>query len=194
MAFWGAPLPTPDHARRGCRAGLAMLARLALLNERLAARGVASLEMGIGVNSGPAIVGTVGSEERVEYTLLGDAVNVASRLQELTKVYGRPLVMGETTSRAVAGAMATRRLDRARVRGRQEPLFVYEASSRPDAWAPVYEEGLSAYVDGRFEEACSLFERAARESPGDPAAPMMLERARRLSADPPEGWDGCWRW
>lgn len=127
MAFWGAPLPVPDHADRACAAGRAMLARLARLNERLAARGRGPLAMGVGINSGPAVVGTVGYEERLEYTLVGDTVNVASRIQDLTKQYGRPILIGEGTAARVSAATPHREVDRVQVRGRQELTVIHEA-------------------------------------------------------------------
>ena len=191
MAFWGAPFPAPDHAARACRTGFLMLDRLAELNRRLRKTSSDLLEMGIGINSGPAVVGTVGYAERLEYTLVGDAVNVASRLQELTKVYGRPLIVGELTQAACLDQLLFRRLDRVRVRGRHEPITVFEAIREADPWMAAYEEGLAAYLDGRFQQAVSGFSRVNELAPDDVPTKLLLARSRSLQETAPDSWDGC---
>jgi adenylate cyclase len=100
MAFWNAPLTDPEHARKACRAALAMQAAIGVLN-RGRADGTDPIRLGIGVNTGACVVGNVGSPQRFDYSVLGDVVNTASRLEETTKVYGVPIILGETTAAAV---------------------------------------------------------------------------------------------
>jgi adenylate cyclase len=123
MAVFGAPLAVPDHAERAVRAGLGMLADLARFNAERAAPPV--LRVGIGIATGRAIAGNVGSSQRLNYTVLGDTVNLAARLQELTKEYGVALIVTEATWSAVAGRFTGERLGRVSIRGRQAEATVY---------------------------------------------------------------------
>jgi len=128
MAFWGAPLDDPDHAPHAVEAALAMLAAMPEINARLRAtapdRDLPPVRIGIGVNSGTCVVGNMGSEKRFDYSVLGDAVNVASRLESLCKTYEVELVIGEATARALAGVELVE-LDRIAVRGKRETLAIY---------------------------------------------------------------------
>jgi adenylate cyclase len=130
MAFWGAPGEQPDHARRACQAALDMVERLGLLQVEWARRGLPRLEAGIGINTGAMVVGNMGSRARLAYTVIGDAVNVASRLEGLSKEYGVRVVVGEATREAAGAAFDYRLLDVVAVRGRSEPLGVYELRAR----------------------------------------------------------------
>lgn len=190
MAFWGAPLADPEHAVRACRAAASMLVRLDTFNRQRVASGMAPLAMGVGINSGAAVVGTVGYEERLEYTLVGDVVNLASRLQGMTKVYGRPIIIGEGTERELGDALPVRRIDRVRVRGRHEPTYVCEPLA-PGTAAPEYARAFKAYMDGHFAQAATEFTRLSEASTDVPAR-ILAEKARELAAGPPPvGWDGC---
>jgi len=137
MAFWGAPMDQPDHAHRACATALDMIDTLDGLQAAWARRGVPALDMGIGVNTGPMIVGNMGSRKRLAYTVLGDTVNVASRLEGLSKEFGARVVLGEATRAAAGGAFEYRFLDVVTVTGRNEPLAVYELVSRAGERAPV---------------------------------------------------------
>ncbi|TAL08691.1 MAG: adenylate/guanylate cyclase domain-containing protein [Nitrospirae bacterium] len=130
MAFWNAPMDQPDHARRACAAALDMIGTLRELHADWARRGVPQLELGIGINSGAMVVGNMGSRERLAYTVLGDTVNVASRLEGLSKEYGVRVVLGEATRAAAGDAFASRFLGVVTVKGRNEPLSVYELVGR----------------------------------------------------------------
>jgi adenylate cyclase len=134
MALFGAPLPQPDHAARACRAALAMMERLERLNADWAAAGATPLAMGIGIHTGPAVVGFVGDvERRLDYTAIGDTVNLASRLQDQTKELGAPIVVSDATARAAGADFSLRPLGEARVRGRVEAVGVHalEAARPP---------------------------------------------------------------
>lgn len=131
MAFWNAPMKQPDHARRACAAALDMIDKLRELHADWERRGVPKLELGIGINTGPMVVGNMGSRERLAYTVLGDTVNVASRLEGLSKDYGIRVVVGEATRVAAGGMFDYRFLDVVKVKGRDESLAVHELVGHP---------------------------------------------------------------
>jgi adenylate cyclase len=190
MAFWNAPQAQPDHARRACRAALDMIATLERLRPEWERRGLPPLHVGVGINTGPMVVGNMGSRNRLAYTVLGDTVNVASRLEGLCKLYGVSIVIGDATRQAAGDAVACRQLDRAAVKGRDEPLTVWEvlADGAPaDERLASWDRGLALYRARRWDEAADVF--AALD--GDGPSRLYLARVRALAADPPgEDWDG----
>ncbi len=194
MAFWGAPIANPNHALDACRAAVACSKLLAGMRAEAAAAGKPQLHMRVGINSGNILVGNIGSEERLNYTAIGDAVNVASRLEGLNKRYGTTMLIGEAT-RAGAGAdVVVRRVDRVAVYGRMEGIAVYEliglaedrAALGPLDWIRTYEAGLDHYAARRFPEAALAFEAVQRMRPGgDQPSRGFIERARGYMVDPP---------
>jgi adenylate cyclase len=138
MAFWNAPLDQPDHARRACLAALDMLRELHRLRASWAQRGLPQLDIGIGINTGPMVVGNMGSRDRLAYTVIGDTVNVASRLQSLNKELGTHVLITEATRASAGEGFVCRSLDQVKVRGRDASLMIYEIS------APVNPEPASA--------------------------------------------------
>ncbi len=130
MAFWGAPVSVPDHARRCCAAALEMREVLAGLHARWAAAGLPLIEMRVGINSGAAIVGNFGSAQRFSYTAMGDAVNLASRLEDLNKQYDTHILISETTRQAIGDAFVCREMGRIQVKGRERPVTVFELVGR----------------------------------------------------------------
>jgi adenylate cyclase len=139
MAIFGACEPETDHAERAVRAGSDMIERLVVLNEQLGAQGDTPLEMGVGIHTGPAVVGSIGSPQRMEYTAIGDTVNVASRLESLTKAVGEPLVFSHPTRQALPEHFATRTLPAQSVKGKSEPLAIYGLRSVVPAAGPAVE-------------------------------------------------------
>ena len=159
MAFWGAPAANPDHAVDACRAALAC--QRALRASGLADDHGRPLKVRIGINSGDMLVGNIGSEFRLNYTVIGDAVNVASRLEGANKEYGTEIIIGEETRRLAGDRIHVRELDRLVVYGRAGGLAIYEllgvaeTGAAPPRWAALYESGLAAYRRARLRPAPS---------------------------------------
>ena len=196
MAFWGAPLADPDHARNAIDTALEMLARTEALKPELAAFGYPEVNIGIGLNTGPMNVGNMGSQFRRSYTVLGDSVNLGSRLEGLTKFYGVQLIVGEQTHAGQQDYLF-RQLDRVKVKGKQEPTRIYtpicrldEATSEVRAELAVYEGARMAYIERRWEDAEAGF-RTLKASAAHVLYDMYLERIAHLRLDPPgPDWDG----
>lgn len=197
MAFWGAPQPQDDHALRCCRAALACARAVA--QSGLADDLGAPLQIRIGINSGRMLVGNIGSELRLNYTVIGDAVNVASRLEGANKSYGTQILIGETTERLARGGIVTREIDTIAVYGRDEGFSVYELIGLADAegaadaeagWIAHYQQGLAHYRAGRFAAALADFEAVLAARGEDRPAVLMADRCRELSAAAP---DESWR-
>ncbi len=131
MAFWGAPLNDPDHATHAFEAGLAMLVELKKLNADLRSMGESEINIGIGIYTGPAVVGNIGSDLRHDYTVIGDTVNVASRLEGLNKEFGTNIIIGQSTRERIKGDYAFRSLGGVSVKGRKEPLEIYTVDLTP---------------------------------------------------------------
>ncbi|MHB1844953.1 MAG: CHASE2 domain-containing protein, partial [Deltaproteobacteria bacterium] len=196
MAFFGAPVEQPDHALRACRTACQMLARLEELRRRFEAEGLPPIEIGIGLSTGPMVVGNMGSQSRFDYTVMGDAVNLGSRLEGANKLYGTRLLVPEGTFDAVLGQVAAREIDLVRVKGKHEPVRIYEilaATPEPLPFVPPFERGLGLFRARRFDEARAAFEEALGLRPGDPPSRLYLARCERMKANPPEGdWDGAY--
>ncbi|MEZ5667385.1 MAG: adenylate/guanylate cyclase domain-containing protein [Alphaproteobacteria bacterium] len=202
MAFWNAPLTDEAHARNACEAALAMRDALAALNYEIAREpGVgAILRFGIGLHSGPCLVGNMGSTQRFAYSALGDCVNLAARIEGQAKTYGVDiLVSGETV--AAAGAFATLELDRVRVKGRQQPAALHAligpsavaASPAFTALAGRHAAMQAAFLGRRWDEArAQLGDQAAYAEFGLGRAHALYAGriAAAIAAPPPEGWDG----
>ncbi len=195
IAFWNAPLEQADHALRAVRAALRCQASLAALRPGFRQRVGKDLFMRIGLNSGPAVVGNMGSRTRFDYTMLGDAVNLAARLEGVNKQFRSYTMVSAATVEKLGGAFPVRELARVAVVGRREPVTIFEpffpeahAAARP--LLESFAESLQAFYAGRFGEAARLFARTAAQ---DPPAAAYQEKCRALEASPPpEPWDGVW--
>jgi len=207
MAFWNAPMNVPDHARRACEAALKMHDKLAMLNaqwqDEAKAKGISlpKIEIGTGLNTGPCVVGNMGSTLRVDYTVLGDDVNLASRLEGQSKTYGVRIVIGPVT-REQTEEFAAIELDLIKVKGKTKPVNIHALLGTPDeAEAPAFRalavkhaEFLAAYRAARFDQAAKLLREAAvlgRPWSLDKLYHLYEERLDAFRADPPPpGWDG----
>jgi adenylate cyclase len=194
MAFWGAPAANAEHAIDACRAALAC--QQALRESGLTDDADRPLRVRVGINSGDMLVGNIGSEVRLNYTVIGDAVNVASRLEGANKEYGTDIIIGEETRRLGGDRVLVRELDRLTVYGRAHGIAVYELlgmagdGAGPPRWVIQYEAGLAAYRARNFDDAANLFTQVLDARAADQPARMMLERCRRFSASPPgDDWD-----
>jgi adenylate cyclase len=197
MAFWGAPVDDPEHARNAVLTGLEMNVALQALNKELLALGWPELKIGVGVNTGPMTVGDMGSPVRQSYTVMGDAVNLGSRLEGITKQYGVGFIAGEGTRELLKKEFVFRELDRVRVKGKAEPIGIYE---------PVGEEGKVSKEDLDEIKLWNQALRLYRAQDWDQAEVNLLNlqrinprylydlyinRVEHLRKEPPgENWDG----
>jgi adenylate cyclase len=196
MAFWGAPMANADHAVDACRTALAC--QQALRQSELFDDAGRPLKVRIGINSGAVLVGNIGSEFRLNYTVIGDAVNVASRLEGANKEYGTDIIIGEETRRLAGDRIIVRELDRLTVYGREGGLAIYEllgvaeGGAEPPAWAALYEHGLTAYRARDFAAAVKCFQGVLLARPADQPAHIMLARSREFLHSPPgKDWEAA---
>jgi adenylate cyclase len=197
MAVFGAPQPTTDHAIDACRSAIDGRRVLDKINARLAATYGQTLSMRIGINTGEMIVGNMGSERKRNYTVLGDAVNLASRLEAANKEFGTDVLLGDTTARAVAEHFATRPLTRLRVKGKLEAVEVHELiAAHADLTATqrnflaAYRAGYSAYAARQFAAAVDAFRRAQEFAPKDRVTAELLRSATIFAqSPPPANWE-----
>jgi adenylate cyclase len=197
MAFWGAPYAQPDHALRACRASLDMIAALQKLQADWQARNVPHIDIGVGINSGPMLVGNMGSKNRKNYTIMGDSVNLASRLEGSNREFGTHVIISEGTYALVKQQVVARELDLIRVKGKTQPVKVYEllalaenGESHRDL-VDRFERGLAAYRRGEWQGAIDTFQQLLVDYPQDSPSQVFIGRCLNLLARPPEGaWDG----
>jgi adenylate cyclase len=199
MAFWGSPFPQDDHATKACAAALEMGARLDELNLKWEVQGRRQLAIGVGINTGNVNVGNMGSDKRLAWTVMGDHVNLASRLEGLTKEYRVRIVLGENTYRQVKDEYVCRELDRIRVKGKQQPVAIYElmafardASSYSDLLRR-WNEALGVYRRQQWKEAAQKFEELLSRYPDDGPAHVLLKRSHEfMKESPAPDWDGVY--
>jgi adenylate cyclase len=197
MAFWGAPVDDPQHARNGVLAAFEMQKACSALNAKFAARGWPILKIGIGVNSGAVRVGDMGSRVRRAYTAMGDAVNVASRLEGRTKGYGVGILVGEAT-RELVNDVVFREVDRIKVKGRDEALTVYEPLGREGELDKgrldelrLWNQTLRAYRGRQWDQVEVSLLNLQRMNPGCELYRVYADRvAEKRRAAPPQDWDG----
>ncbi|MGA8142435.1 MAG: adenylate/guanylate cyclase domain-containing protein [Candidatus Acidiferrales bacterium] len=200
MALWGAPFDEPDHATRACEAALNMLARLADLQKEWRAQGKPVMEIGIGINTGTASVGNMGSSLRYGYTAMGDAVNLASRLEGLNKEYGTRIIISESTYIALRSERAlVRELDLIRVKGKLLPVAIFEvldADALGDdgkELVSLFSRGLEAYKKRDWRGAGEVFEQVLNRWRNDgPARVFLLRCEEYLAEEPANDWDGVY--
>ena len=205
MGFWGPPFTQANsHARLACEAALAQISGLAALHQCLATTTEippAALNLQIGLSTGALVVGNMGSSAAKSYTVMGDTVNIASRLKGASKVYGVAVLLSEDTQQQVAMTMATRELDLIQVVGKEEPIRIYELlghkgslSQSELAANEVFAQGLHAYRQRLWPQAREYFETCLEKNTGDRPAQLFLERIKILEVEPPpENWDGVWQ-
>ncbi len=199
MAFWGAPTPLADHARLACQSALEAQESLLRLNQRWQEEGCQPFHTRMGIHTGVAIVGNVGFEGRMNYTVIGDSVNLASRLEGLNKVYGTRILISAATRQAAGAAVVARPVDLVAVKGKDQAIGIFELLAmrtgatvelllKAEASAAIFDH----YRNQRWDEALRLLDGL----PQGPDGPLLVlaERCRQFRDDPPgPGWDGVWR-
>jgi len=200
IALWNAPLAQEDHAERAVRTALRCQAQLANMRPELHHRTGKDLFMRIGLNTGAVVVGNMGSHNRFNYTILGDAVNLASRLEGVNKQFGTYTIISETTYSAIEKMgeteknFAVRELGKVAVVGRKAAVRIYEPMTHED-WhsrqsvLERFSGALGAFYAGHFAEALAQFEKIQAE---DKASAAYAVKCRQLMAAPPKTWDGVW--
>lgn len=199
MAFWNAPLDQPDHARRAVATALAMRVALREMNEQHKF-GKAELRIGVGINTGDMVVGNIGGTERVDYTVIGDSVNLGSRLEGLTKEYGVDILISESTAEEAGSEILVRKLDKAAVKGKKEPVILYEAlalasqaTATQKALVADFEDALEKYFARDFAGATAECAAILKRHPDDGPTKLLLQRcAKFIQVPPPKQWDGTW--
>lgn len=201
MAVFGTPLAHDDDEDRAVRASIAMLRALNTYNEKRLSDGKKPIDIGIGLNSDTVVSGNIGSPKRMDYTVVGDGVNLASRLEGACKQYGARLLISEHTFKKLRGTYRSREIDRVVVKGKTQPVAVYEVvdyhseKTFPNMMGVLnnFKFGLEFYRGGKFDDAIRAFTDAIHLNPGDFISMMYLDRCEHLKKFPPGvEWDGVW--
>lgn len=199
MAFWGAPVDDEQHAIKACYAALDNQKKLKEIQDYFESKGLGSgIKIRIGINTGEVVVGMMGSQKKLNYTVIGDAVNLASRLEGANKQFGTDIMISEHTYKKVKGQVEVRELDLIRVKGKLKPTRVYELIARKGnveekkkKILELYNQGLENYRDKRFRTAIKLFNKALEIDENDGPSKTYIERAENyIKNPPPEDWDG----
>ena len=194
MVLFGAPISYNDNAKRAVQAALEMYSQLSEIPcKQLKFPEGIKLDIGIGIHYGDVIVGQIGSADKTNYTVIGDTVNLASRLEGLTKLYGAKIVISQAVRDELDDSMNLLLLDSVKVKGKKEAVFVYRVDEKPvpSDFAEAYEKGFKSYNEGAFTLAIPYFEKAVQIMPQDKAAKLMLERCNEFAVNKPENWDGA---
>jgi adenylate cyclase len=197
MAFFGAPIHYEDHAKMGVHCALDMMSLLPKLNEMLAQKGLPPIDVGIGLNTGDMSVGNMGSETVRSYTVMGDAVNLGSRLEGINKQYGTHIIISEFTYLEVKDEFVCREVDWVRVKGKLQPVKIFEVISRkaevvksPEMLS-FFEKGSVEYHSQNWDTAIDCFSKALNIDPEDEPSKLFLQRSTAYKEEPPpKDWDG----
>ena len=200
VAFWGAPVKIEDHAYKAVITAIQMMKELESFNQKHKAKGLPELKIGIGIHTGEVILGNIGSEQKLDYTIIGDNVNLGSRLEGLTKTYKCPIIISQDTYDSIPDDIHCRMIDYVRVKGRDKPVTIYEVigeagSTDEDTMKITHltEKGFGHYCERRFPEAIGVYENILDLNPEDFLSKLFIERCRSYQEnEPPEEWDGCY--
>ncbi|MDA7822093.1 GAF domain-containing protein [Opitutales bacterium] len=201
MCIFGTPVPHEDDPDRAVRAAIRMMTDLKVLNDKRAAEGKLPIDHGMGVNTDSVVSGNIGSPKRMDYTVIGDGVNLAARIESACKQYGAHILISEFTHKAVKATYRTRQVDYVIVKGKTEPVGVHEVldfhddESYPNMVEALghFNDGYRAWNNGNWDQAIKLFKNVEKINPNDKAAKLYLDRCAHLKKNPPKGdWDGVW--
>jgi adenylate cyclase len=191
MAFWGAPAIIENHALEAVLTALEIQKSLPEINAELIRRGLPQLKAGIGINTGEVVLGNIGSPQRLDYTVIGDNVNLASRLEGLTRFYGVSVLISEKTYKEINNRVPGRIIDIVRVKGKAEPVRIYEPFEDVKITL-LFDEAFNYYVSRKWQEALKLYKEISRLLPDDQVAQIFVKRAELLLQEPPAEWSGIW--
>jgi adenylate cyclase len=200
MAVFGMPFSHDDDEDRGVRAAVSMIADLREFNREREARGQLAIDMGIGLNTDEIVSGNIGSPKRMDYTVIGDGVNLAARLESACKQYAARILISENTYKKLRGTYRSREVDKVIVKGKTEPVGVYEVldyhtdETFPNLMGVLnqFQSGLERYRAGAWDEAIEAFQVGLVLNPEDRILQIYIERCERLKIDPPDDWNGVW--
>lgn len=199
MAFFGAPVKDKNHAEHACRCALESLKKLEELQKAFAEKNLPMIDIGIGINTGDMSVGNMGSNIVQNYTIMGDSVNLASRLEGINKEYGTRIVISEFTYAEVKNSFTAREIDRVRVKGKLEPVRIYElvCEGKPTGELAkklqLFDQGFELYQSKKFSEALEIFNKSKTMSQNDPVSELYVERCQDyIESPPPLDWDGVY--
>jgi len=196
MAVYGAPLMQEDHINKACLTALDMMERLNGIRQEWKGKGLPILNIGIGINTGNMVVGNVGSEQKYEYTVIGDNVNLASRLEDLNKLYGTNIIVSERVYKQIGEDFFCRELDIVQVKGKIKPVTIYELIDRKGVSSlkgavDAFHRGLKYYREKRWEEAIKAFNTVIELKPDDGPSLLFIQRCRQfMVSPPPDDWQG----
>ncbi len=200
MAAFGVPEPADDDEDRAVRSSISMIRAMLDWNVGRVAAGKPAIDMGIGLNTGQVVTGNIGSPKRMDFTMIGDGVNLASRLEGACKEYKARILISDSTHQRLKGVYRTREVDWVVVKGKTEPVGIHEVldyhtdDSFPRLMDVVnqFREGIAGYRSGEWDRAIESFERSLAANPADALSAMYIERCQTLRASPPDSWDGVW--
>ncbi len=201
MAFWGAPIDEGRHAEIACLASLEMIKKLKAKQPEWRKQYDVEVNIGIGLNTGEAVIGNMGSDKRFDYTIMGDSVNLASRLESLTKQYGVKILISQFTKIKAGEKFIYRFLDRVAVKGKKEAVEIYELVCVKDEisgeiknYIEKFNQGTNLYFKRYFNEALEVFSELVKNNPDDLSSKIYLDRSREFIANPPaDDWDGIYK-
>jgi adenylate cyclase len=198
MAYWNAPKDCEDHAFKACETALQGLHNLSFLQKEWTRLNKPIFNVRIGINSGNVVLGNIGTEEHLSYTVVGDNVNLASRLESLNKVYGTNIMISDSTLKACGDKLVTRPIDLVAVKGKEKKILVHEllgitnqTSSKIVSFCNEFKVAFAAYLNKDWSLGVQLFEKIAGQYPDDRATKIHLDRCRQFIINPPDpSWDG----
>ena len=201
MCIFGTPVPHEDDPDRAVRAAIRMMTDLKVFNDKRSTEGKMPIDHGMGINTDSIVSGNIGSPKRMDYTVIGDGVNLAARIESACKQYGAHILISEFTYKAVKATYRTRQVDYVIVKGKTEPVGVYEVldfhddESYPNLVEALglFNDGYRSWNDGKWDQATKIFNSVKKINPNDKAAQLYLDRCSHMKKNPPKGdWDGVW--
>ncbi len=201
MCIFGTPVPHDDDPDRAVRAAIRMMTDLKVFNDKRSSEGKMDIDHGMGINTDSIVSGNIGSPKRMDYTVIGDGVNLAARIESACKQYGAHILISEFTLKAVKATYRTRPVDYVIVKGKTEPVGVYEVLDYHDDQSypnlvdslGVFNDGYRCWQEGKWDQATKLFKEVKKINSGDKAAQLYIDRCAHMKKNPPEGeWNGVW--